>query len=97
MKQVLVKPVITEKSTAMQEDIQQYVFVVKKDANKFEIKKAIETMYDVTVEAVNTAIMPKKAKARYTKQGLILGKKNAYKKAFITLAEGDEIDFYANI
>ncbi len=97
MKQVLVKPVVTEKSTAMQDELQQYIFVVNKAANKLEIKDAVESMYGVTVESVNTTIMPKKAKAKFTKQGLILGKKNAFKKAFVTLADGDEIDFYANI
>ncbi len=97
MKQVLVKPVVTEKSTAIQDHLQQYIFVVSKEANKLEIKDAVEAMYGVTVQSVNTTIMPKRAIAKYTKQGLILGKKNSYKKAFVTLVDGDEIDFYANI
>lgn len=97
MKQVLVKPVVTEKSTSLQENIQQYVFVVEKTANKIEIKKAIEKMYGVTVESVNTVIMPSKSQMKYTKSGILEGKKNAYKKAFVTLSDGEEIDFYANI
>jgi len=97
MKEVLVKPVVTEKSTAIQEDLQQYVFVVNKNANKLEIKKAVEDMYGVTVESVNTTVMPSKMKSRFTKSGLIVGRKSSYKKAFVKLADGEEIDFYANI
>lgn len=97
MKDVLVKPVVTEKSTALQDNLQQYVFVVNKSANKIEIKDAIESMYGVTVESVNTSIIPSKQKMRFTKSGLIVGRKKAYKKAFITLSDGDEIDIYANI
>lgn len=97
MKQVLIKPVITEKSTALQENIQQYVFVVNKKANKIEIKNAIESMYGVTVESINTSIVPSKSKMRYTQSGIIDGRKSAYKKAFVKLVDGDEIDFYANI
>jgi len=97
MKEVLVKPVVTEKSTALQDNQQKYVFVVNKTANKIEIKDAIESMYGVTVESVNTTIIPSKEKSRFTKSGLILGRKKAYKKAFITLVDGDEIDIYANI
>lgn len=97
MKKVLIKPVITEKSTALQEDIQQYMFVVNTKANKLEIKSAIEEAYGVTVESVNTAIMPSKDKMRFTKAGVIEGRKSSYKKAIVKLADGDEIDFYANI
>jgi len=97
MKEVLVKPVVTEKSTALQDNLQQYVFVVNKAANKIEIKDAVESMFGVTVESVNTTIIPSKEKSRFTKSGLITGRKKAYKKAFITLVDGDEIDIYANI
>lgn len=97
MKQVLIKPVITEKSTALQEDIQQYVFVVNKQANKLEIRKAIEEMYGVTVDSINTSVVPSKSKMRYTKSGIIDGRKSSYKKAIVKLVDGDEIDFYANI
>lgn len=97
MKEVLIKPVVTEKSTALQDDIQQYVFVVNKNANKLEIKKEIESLYGVTVESVNTTILPSKERSRFTRSGLIVGRKSAYKKAFVTLADGDEIDYYANI
>ena len=97
MDQVLIKPVITEKSTRLQEDMQQYVFVVHMGANKLEIKDAIEKMYGVTVESVNTSIVPSKDKMRFTASGIIEGRKSAYKKAIVKLMDGDEIDFYANI
>lgn len=97
MDQILIKPVITEKSTRLEEDVQQYVFVVHMGANKLEIKDAIEQMYGVTVESVNTSIVPSKDKMRFTASGIIEGRKPAYKKAFVKLVDGDEIDFYANI
>ncbi|MBX2846650.1 MAG: 50S ribosomal protein L23 [Saprospiraceae bacterium] len=97
MNNVLIKPVVTEKSNELQENLNRYVFVVQKGANKLQIKDAVEKMYGVTVDAVNTYILPGKAKNRYTKSGVIEGRTSAYKKAVITLAEGEEIDFYANI
>jgi large subunit ribosomal protein L23 len=70
---------------------------VSKRANKLEIKKAVEQFYGVTVTDVNTAVAPGKNKTRYTKAGFIEGKKSSYKKAFVTVAEGETIDLYANI
>ena len=75
----------------------KYGFIVKPEANKLEIKKEVEDMYQVTVIDVNTARYAGKRSQRYTKAGLIRGQKNAYKKAFVTLKEGDTIDFYSNI
>ncbi len=94
---VIIKPVITEKMTEMGEKLNRFAFVVAKDANKIEIKKAVEDMYDVTVLAVNTMVHKGKAKSRFTKSGLLSGRTNAYKKAIVTIAEGDTIDFFANI
>lgn len=71
-----------------------YTFVVDKRANKLEVKKAVEEFYGVQVADVNTAIMPAKQKSRFTKQGLLTGRKPGYKKAFVTLAEGDTIDLF---
>lgn len=71
-----------------------YTFVVDKRANKLEVKKAVEEFYGVQVTDVNTAIMPAKQKSRFTKQGLLTGRKSGYKKAFVTLAEGDNIDLF---
>jgi len=96
-KQIIIRPLITEKSEKLSEDQEKYSFVVDKLANKIEIRKAIEKMYGVTVEAVNTAIMPGKTKVRNTRSGILKGRKPAYKKAVISLAEGEEIDFFGDI
>ncbi len=75
----------------------RYGFVVDKRANKIEIKKAVEAFYNVKVVDVNTMNYSGKVKSRYTKAGFIVGRTNAFKKAIVTLAEGDTIDFYASI
>jgi large subunit ribosomal protein L23 len=72
-------------------------FIVKPEANKIEIKKEIESLYNVTVIAVNTMRYAGKRSSRYTKAGLVRGHKSAFKKAIVTLKEGDQIDFYSNI
>ena len=94
---VLIKPVLSEKANAQQDKLRRYSFKVARKANKLEIKKAVEEFYGVTVVDVNTATAPGKNKTRYTKAGFISGQKPAYKKAFITVAEGETIDLYANI
>ena len=94
---ILIKPLITEKSEGLAGTQNNYCFQVDKRANKLEIKKAIEDFYGVNVLDVNTAVAPGKNKARYTKAGFIQGMKSAYKKAFVTVAEGETIDLYANI
>ena len=75
----------------------KYGFVVKPEANKLEIKKEIESLYNVTVIGVNTMHYAGKRSSRYTRAGLVRGQKPAYKKAIVTLKEGDSIDFYGNI
>lgn len=97
MAQVLVKPIITEKMTSLGENLNRFGFVVDRKANKIEIKKAVEAMYGVSVKAVNTMVVPGKVKMRNTKAGLIKGMKSPYKKAIVTLNEGETIDFYSNI
>jgi len=94
---ILIKPIVTEKMTALGTTLNRYGFVVQKDANKQQIKKAVESLYQVNVSSVNTIIYGGKRKSRYTKGGIINGRTNAYKKAIVTLAEGDTIDFYSNI
>lgn len=79
------------------EELNRYGFMVRKDANKIEIKLAIEKMYGVSVESVNTMRYGGKAKSRFTKSGVISGKTKSFKKAIITLAEGDTIDLFSNI
>lgn len=95
--EVLIKPLLTEKANAQQEKLRRYAFKVDRRANKLEIKKAVEEFYGVNVIDVNTAVVPGKNKARYTKAGFIQGMKGAYKKALVTVAEGETIDLYSNI
>jgi len=94
---ILHKPLITEKMSSKSEALNQYGFIVEKTADKIQIKKAIEEKYDVTVTSVNTIRYAGKTKSRYTKSGVITGKSNAFKKAIVSLKEGDQIDFYSNI
>lgn len=95
--EVLVKPILTEKANAQQEKLRRYAFKVDRRANKLEIKKAVEEFYGVNVIDVNTAVVPGKNKTRYTKAGFIQGMKGAYKKALVTVADGETIDLYSNI
>jgi large subunit ribosomal protein L23 len=95
--EVLVKPIVTEKSNKLTDKGRTYAFRVGRKANKLEIKKAVEAFYGVTVTDVNTVVVPGKAKSRFTKAGFISGVKPAYKKAYVTVAEGETIDLYANI
>jgi len=94
---ILVKPIVTEKLTVQGEKLNRYGFKVDKRANKLQIKKAVESRYGVTVDAVNTVIVGGKSKSRYTKAGFIKGRTNSYKKAIITVGKDDKIDFYSNI
>ena len=95
--EILLKPIVTEKMTLQGEALNRYGFVVDKRANKVQIKKAVEEMYGVTVNSVNTQRTAGKLKTRYTKAGVIKGRNASHKKAIITLKEGDKIDFYSNI
>ncbi|MDR0744040.1 MAG: 50S ribosomal protein L23 [Tannerella sp.] len=95
---IIIKPIVTEKQTAMTEKMpNRFGFRVSPKANKLEIKKAIEDMYNVSVVSVNTMNYSGKVKSRYTKSGVITGRQDSFKKAIITLKEGDTIDFFSNI
>lgn len=94
---IIIKPIVTEKMTTAGEKLNRYGFMVARNANKVEIKKAVEEMYNVQVTDVNTLIRAPKVKQRWTKSGLLKGAQQAYKKAIVTLAEGETIDFYSNI
>ncbi len=96
-KTILIKPIITEKAEILTNKKTQYTFRVDKNANKVEIRKAVEALYSVNVESVNTLIMPAKLRSRNTKAGLIKGKISSYKKAIITLAKGEEIDYFGEV
>ena len=94
----IIKPLVTEKMTNITEkQPNRYGFVVRPEANKLQIKKEVEGLYNVTVVDVNTARYAGKRSARYTKAGLVKGEKSAFKKAIVTVKDGDTIDFYSNI
>ena len=94
---IIIKPIITEKMTVQGEKLNRYGFIVDRNANKIEIKAAVEQMYNVTVADVNTLNYHGKKKSRYTKAGMLRGRENHYKKAYVTLAGDDKIDFDSNI
>lgn len=108
---ILIRPIVTEKMTNITEKSSQarnkkdgsapvnakYGFYVDPNANKIQIAKAVEDKFGVTVESVNTINYAGKVKSRYTKKGLQVGKQSAYKKAIVTLKDGDTIDIYANV
>ena len=92
---ILIRPIVTEKSDkAMAKTV--YTFVVARSANKLEVGKAVEAMFNVSVAHVNTTVIPGKAKSRQTKSGMVKGVKPAYKKAFVTLQEGEKIDIFGD-
>ena len=95
---ILIKPLVTEKMTNITDkNSNRYGFIVRPEADQLQIKKEIENLYNVHVVSVNTARYAGKRSSRYTKAGLIRGQKNAYKKAVVTLKDGETIDFYSNI
>ncbi len=94
---ILIKPIVTEKMTAQGEKLNRYGFIVDRKANKLQIKDAVEKMYNVNILDVNTLNYHGKRKQRYTKSGLLRGLTNHFKKAYVTLAGEEKIDFYANI
>lgn len=94
---VIIKPLVTEKMTAMSEKRNRYGFVVDRKADKLQIKKAIENLYSVEVESVSTIIQRGKNTSRYTKSGFIKGSKNSFKKAYVQLKGDQTIDIFSNI
>jgi large subunit ribosomal protein L23 len=95
--EILIRPIVTEKMAHQGEKLNRYGIVVDRRADKLQIKKAVEEFYNVTVKAVNTMNYKGKRKSRFTKDGLLKGRTNHFKKAIITLNEGDRIEFYKNI
>lgn len=94
---VLLRPVLTEKANKLSEKSHRYTFAVARRANKLEISEAVQEMYNVSVAEVKTMVVPAKSKSRYTKAGVISGRKPAYKKAVVVLSEGDTIDIFENL
>ena len=94
----IIKPLVTEKQTKITDKRpNRYGFVVRPEANKLQIKREVESLYHVTVMDVNTLRYAGKRSSRYTKAGLVKGQKRSFKKAIVTLKEGEVIDFYSNI
>ena len=94
----IIKPLVTEKMTSITEkQNNKFGFVVRPEANKIQIKNEIEGRYNVTVKSVSTMRYAGKTKSRYTRTGIVRGRTNAFKKAIVTLADGETIDFYSNI
>lgn len=95
---IIIKPLVTEKLTKISDKMpNRFGFVVRPDANKIQIKSEVESLYNVTVTDVQTMRYMGKRSQRYTKAGLVRGHKSAFKKAIVTLKEGETIDFYSNI
>ena len=94
---ILIKPIITEKMTNASDEFNRYGFIVDRNANKIQIKAAVEEAYGVTVDSVKTMNYIGKSKSRFTKAGVITGRTSHFKKAIVQIAEGDTIDFYSNI
>ena len=92
---IIIKPIVTEKMTVQGEKLNRYGFIVDREANKLQIKDAVEKAYGVTVADVNTVNYHGKKKSRFTKAGILTGRMNHFKKAYVTLAGEDKIDFYA--
>ncbi len=92
-----IKPVLTEKANLLTEENNSYTFIVSTKSNKVEIKKHIEKLYGITVEAVNTINLRIERRKRYTKNGIQSSKSTKMKKAIVKIKEGDSIDFYNNI
>jgi large subunit ribosomal protein L23 len=92
-RQIVIRPVVTEESAMLQETDRTYTFIVAKDANKIEIKSAVQSLFDVKVEAVRTAVY----RGKWRRMGRSEGRRASYKKAIVKLAEGDTIDVYEGI
>ncbi len=95
--EIIKKPILTEKASLLTEKLNRYAFKVDHRANKIQIKQAVEEMFGVTVLSVNTAVVAGKAKSRYTKAGFVSGRSPKYKKAIITVKDGETIDFYTTL
>ncbi|WKK58014.1 MULTISPECIES: 50S ribosomal protein L23 [unclassified Sphingobacterium] len=95
--EIIKKPILTEKASLLTEKLNRYAFKVDHRANKIQIKQAVEQMFGVSVVAVNTAVVAGKSKSRYTKAGFVSGRSPKYKKAIITVKDGETIDFYSTL
>lgn len=93
----MIRPIVTEKATKLTEQLNRYTFRVSPEANRCQIKELVEKQYGVKVVKVNTAVVRGKNKSRWTKSGLLRGKTAGWKKAYVSIADGQTIDFFSNI
>ena len=94
---IIIRPIVTEKMNRQGDSLSKYGFMVSTSANKLQVKLAVEKLYSVNVASVNTIKYSGKSKSRNTRSGVLKGKSSAFKKAIVTLADGNKIDFYSNI
>jgi large subunit ribosomal protein L23 len=92
-RQIIIRPVVTERSTELADDSGKYTFIVHPSANKIEIKNAVQALFEVKVKEVRTANF----RGKVRRVGRSEGKKAAFKKAVVTLADGERIDVYEGI
>jgi large subunit ribosomal protein L23 len=90
---IILRPIVTEKSNMLQESSSQVVFRVAKDANKIEIRNAVEKLFNVKVMAVKTYRTP----SRLRRRGRSVGRRPSWKKAIVRLREGDRIEFFSGV
>jgi len=94
---IVIRPIVTEKMDRQGDPLGKYGFMVSTGANKLQVKNGVEKLYGINVVAVNTINYSGKKKSRNTRSGILRGKSSAFKKAIVTLAKGEKIDFYSNI
>jgi len=94
MNEILIRPILTEKMLKLQESERKYAFKVSNNANKILVKQAVQNRFDVIVEDVNIVNIKGKSKQMNTRRGITRGKRSDWKKAIITLREGDAINFF---
>lgn len=96
-REIILEPMITEKALYLRDDFNQYVFKVARNANRIEIKNAIAKRFGVTVKSVRVVNVKGKPRQRFTRRGRVSGYTSSYKKAYVTLAEGEKLDFLENV
>jgi large subunit ribosomal protein L23 len=94
---IILEPILTEKALRLKDELNQYIFKVKENANKIEIKQALEKRFEVTVKSVRVMNVSGKLRQRFTRTGRVSGYNSGFKKAVVTLEEGSKLDFLENL
>ena len=92
-REIVLEPLLTEKALRLQEESNQYIFIVDKNANKIEIKEAISKRFSVTIKSLRVINVKGKPRQRFTRRGRVSGYTSGFKKAIVTLEEGQTLDF----